>query len=221
MENPNPEKVAVVDEVVGKLREAQALLVTEYRGLSVGELSELRTELRKAGTEYRVYKNTLVRLAAAEAGVDIGELLVGPTAIAFVAPTGDDGGDPVLAAKAMTKFAKTYPDLVLKGGVLGDTVLSADEAEALSKVAPREELLARFAGGLAAPMRTLAGLLQAVPRDFAYGLQALIEKGGAGDAPAPAADADADAPTDQTTEPVESPDTTTESDATNDTQEES
>lgn len=228
MENPRPEKVAVVEDVEQRLRDAQALLVSEYRGLSVAELAQLRSQLRAAGTEYRVYKNTLVRIAAGKVGVEIDEFLVGPTAIAFVGPQGENGGDPVLAAKALASFAKANPNLVLKGGVLGDTVLSAAEAEALAKVAPREELLARFAGGLAAPMRTFAGLLEALPRNFAYALQALIEKGGAVESPAAdsedaaeasATEAGPEATTESNTEPAPAVATESETPDTNESEE--
>jgi large subunit ribosomal protein L10 len=198
MENPRPEKVAVVDEVRQRFSDADAVLLTEYRGINVGELADLRRALREAGGEYKVYKNTLVRFAARDLGLDLDDQLTGPTAIAFV-PTGS-GGDPVAVAKALREFAKGNPNLVVKGGVLGEKLLSAADAKALADVAPREELLARLAGLMAAPMVQFAGLLQAVPRDFAYGLQALIEKGGAPGAPAseaPADEAAADAPAEE------------------------
>jgi len=202
MDNPRPEKVAVVDEVRTRFTDSDAILLTEYRGIDVGALADLRRALREAGGEYKVYKNTLVRFAARDLGLDLDDQLTGPTAIAFV-PTGS-GGDPVAVAKALREFAKGNPNLVVKGGVLGEKLLSADDAKALAEVAPREELLARLAGLIAAPMVQFAGLLQAVPRDFAYGLQALIEKGGASGAPAdevPAADeAPAEAAAEATTD---------------------
>jgi len=220
MDNPRPEKVAVVDEVRKRLSDADAVLLTEYRGINVGELATLRRALREAGGEYKVYKNTLVRFAARDLGLDLDDQLTGPTAIAFV-PTGS-GGDPVAVAKALREFAKGNPNLVVKGGVLGEKLLSADDAKALADVAPREELLARLAGLMAAPLQQFAGLLQAVPRDFAYGLQALIEKGGAPGAPAsepaPADEAPADeapaseAATDTTDAPAEAADATPDND---------
>ena len=172
MDNPRPEKVAVVDEVRGRLSDSDAALLTEYRGLNVADISALRRSLRQAGGDYKIYKNTLVRFAARDLGLEIEDLLTGPTAIAFV------DGDPVTVAKALRDFARTNQNLVVKGGVLGDKLLSADEAKALADVAPREELLARLAGAMAAPMQQFAGLLQAVPRSFAYGLSALIEQKG-------------------------------------------
>ena len=199
MDNPRPEKVAVVDEVRQRFSDSDAVLLTEYRGINVGDLAALRRALREAGGEYKVYKNTLVRFAALELGLDLDEQLTGPTAIAFV-PTGS-GGDPVAVAKALREFAKGNPNLVVKGGVLGEKLLSAADAKALAEVAPREELLAKLAGLMAAPMVQFAGLLQAVPRDFAYGLQALIAQGGAPGAPAspeaPADEAPSDAPAEE------------------------
>ena len=197
MENPRPEKVAVVDEVKTRLDSSSAAILTEYRGLKVQELADLRRALRAAGGDYKVYKNTLERFAARDLGLDeLVALLEGPTAIAFV------DGDAVNVAKALRDFARTNPNLVVKGGVLGSRILSAKDAGALAEVPPREVLLARLAGGLAAPLQQFAGLLQALPRNFAYGLQALVDKGGAPGAPAPAAEPEpaAAAETEPTTE---------------------
>jgi len=180
MENPRPEKVAVVDEVRAKLEAADAAVLTEYRGLNVSATAELRRALRDAGGEYKIYKNTLVRFAARDLGLDIEDMLTGPTAIAFV------DGDPVTVAKALRDFAKANPALVIKGGVLGTQPLTESDVRALADVEPREVLLAKFAGLLAAPMQQFAGLLEALPRNFAYGLKALVDMGGAPGAPAPA-----------------------------------
>jgi large subunit ribosomal protein L10 len=196
MENPRPEKVAVVDEVQERFDAASAALLTEYRGLDVAAISQLRRALREAGGDYKVYKNTLVRFAAQKAGLDIEELLIGPTAIAFVGERPDGApGDAVMVAKALRDFARTNPALVVKGGVMDDRALSAEDARALADVEPRDVLLARMAGAFAAPMQQFAGLLQALPRNFAYGLSALIDKGGATDAPQTDAPADAAEPT--------------------------
>ena len=179
MENPRPEKVAVVDEIRGRLEDADAMVLTEYRGLDVTSIQTLRRALSDAGAEYKVYKNTLARFAARDAGLDIEDQLVGPTAFAFTATRADGSpGDPVMLAKALKEFAKTNEALIIKGGVMDGALLSSDEINALAEVAPRDELLAQFAGLLAAPMQRFAGLLAAVPRDFAYGLQALIDKQG-------------------------------------------
>lgn len=170
-----PEKVAVVDEIREKLADADAAVLAEYRGLKVGELAELRVALRPAGTEFKVFKNTLARRAAESAGLDeLVPLLEGPTAIAFVR------GDAVIAAKALRDFARTAPALVVKGGLLGGRVLVARDVEALADVPPRDVLLARLAGGFQAPMVKAAGLMQAFTRNLAYGIKAYIDQRVAG-----------------------------------------
>ncbi|MGE0309305.1 MAG: 50S ribosomal protein L10 [Acidimicrobiia bacterium] len=179
MENPRPEKVAVVAEVREYFAASNAVLLTDYRGMSVKALGELRRALRPAGAEYKVYKNTLVRRAAAEEGISGADaLLTGPTAIAFVT------GDAAAVAKALRDFARTNPALVVKGGVLGTKVLDAAQVTALADLPSREVLLAQIAGAFQAPLVKTAGLLQALPRNFAYGLKALIDQGGVGSAAA-------------------------------------
>ena len=178
-----PEKVAVVDEIRTKLGEADAAVLTEYRGLSVTALAELRGALRPAGTEYKVFKNTLARRAAEAAGhSELLPLLEGPTAIAFVR------GDAVVAAKAVRDFGRTNAALVIKGGLLGLRVLTPKDVEALAEVEPREVLLARMAGGFQAPLTKAAGLFQAFTRNAAYAFKALVDQRiAAGEsAPAPA-----------------------------------
>ena len=179
MGEPKAEKVAIVAEVREKFQSSEAVVLTEYRGLNVTDLAVLRNAMRDAGGEYKVYKNSLVRFAAKELDLEIEELLVGPTAIAFTGtrPDGKDG-DPVSVAKALANFSKDNENLVIKGGMLDGKLLTTDEIIALSKIAPREELLAKLAGGMAAPMQQMAGLLKAVPQKFAYALSALIEAGG-------------------------------------------
>jgi large subunit ribosomal protein L10 len=168
---PRPEKVATVEEITAKLTAAQAVFVTEYRGMTVGALAGLRTQLRGSDAEHKVYKNTLARFAARNAGLDgLEELLVGPTALTFVR------GDVAGAAKALRDVSRTNPLLVLRGGALGGSVLSADDLRALADLPSREELLARFAGALQAPLQKTASLLSALPRNFAYGLSALIDQ---------------------------------------------
>jgi large subunit ribosomal protein L10 len=171
MDNPRPEKVAIVDEIATKLTEAKAIFVTEYRGLNVGAMATLRGSLRSSGAEHKVYKNTLARFAAEKTGLTIlTELLVGPTALTFV------GDDSVAAAKALRDVARTNPQLVVKGGAIGDKPLSAADITALADLPSREELLAMFAGALQAPLVKTAGLLQALPRNLAYGLSALVDQ---------------------------------------------
>ena len=170
---PRSEKVAVVDEVKNRLSSSSAALLTEYRGLTVKDIATLRRALRDAGGEYKIYKNTLVRFAVQELGLtDLEGLLTGPTAITFV------DTDAAAVAKALRDFGRTNPHLVVKGGLLGGNVLTPADANALAELPSRDVLLARIAGGLAAPLQQFAGLLQALPRNFAYGLKALIDAGG-------------------------------------------
>ena len=168
--NPRPDKVAIVSEIAGKLSAAPAVFLSEYRGMNVGALATLRGSLRDVGAEHKVYKNTLAKLAIRQAGLDVlEEFLVGPTSITFTGP------DTVGAAKALHGASRTNPLLVLKGGAIGASLLSADDIKALAELPSRDELLARFAGARQAPLVKTAGLLQALPRNFAYGLSALIE----------------------------------------------
>ena len=192
MGDPRPDKVAVVEEVREKLADSDGALLTEYRGLDVPALAELRRSLRECGGEYKVYKNTLVRIAARDAGLEIDDLLSGPVAIAFVGERADGSpGDAAAVAKALTDFAKSNEALVLKGGVLDDKRLDVDDLRALAELPSREVLLAQLAGALQAPMSKFAGLLQALPQNFAYALQALIDEGGAPGAPTAEAAAEA------------------------------
>ena len=186
MDNPRAEKVAVVNEVRERMEAADGALLTEYRGLTVAELAELRRELTAAGGDYKVYKNTLVRLAVADTPREgVSDLLTGPTAIAFVQ------GDVSAVAKALRDFAKANPHLIVKGGVVGSSVMSAADIEVLADLPSRETLLAQFAGALSAPLQQFAGLVQALPRNLAYGISALLEQR---QAEAPAAEAVAEAP---------------------------
>jgi large subunit ribosomal protein L10 len=171
MDNPKPEKVAVVDEVRKRMEAAGGALLTEYRGLTVAKLAELRRELAAAGGDYKVYKNTLVRLAVADTDRQgVSDLLTGPTAIAFVQ------GDVSAVAKALRDFARTNPNLIVKGGVVGSTIISAADIAILAQLPSRETLLAQFAGALSAPLQQFAGLVQALPRNLAYGISALFEQ---------------------------------------------
>lgn len=196
-------KSAVIDDIKARLASADAAVLTEYRGLTVSDIATLRAALRSAATDYKIFKNTLARRAARDAGLDdiIGSL-EGPVAIAFVRR---DGGDAVTAAKALRDFARTNPNLVLKGGLLGPRLLSSRDIEALADVPPREQLLARLAGGFQAPMVKAAGLFQAFTRNMAYGVKALIDQRVAGGETLPeneaAADNEAAAP--EATEPSE------------------
>jgi large subunit ribosomal protein L10 len=198
-------KVAVVDEVRTRIGDASASIVSEYRGLTVAELKELRITLAAVGGDYRIFKNTLVRRAIDGGEYQpLSEYLNGPSALTFVQ------GDVSAVAKALKDFARSNPLLVIKGGLADGSLLSSSDLAALADLPPRDVLLARLAGALAAPMQQMAGLLQAPPRSFAYGLSALIEQREAGGeklpeaAPAAAeADAAVDAEAPASAEPAE------------------
>jgi len=216
-------KTAVIDDIKARLDSSDAAVLTEYRGLTVSDIAELRAALRPAATDYKVFKNTLARRAAHDAGLDeLAESLEGPVAIAFVRR---EGGDAVTAAKALRDFAKTNPNLVLMGGILGQRLMTSGDIESLADVPPRDVLLARLAGGFQAPMVKAAGLFQAFTRNMAYGVKALIDQRVAGgevlvtepeaqpevepEAPAPAAAAETEteneAPAAEAAEPTETP----------------
>jgi large subunit ribosomal protein L10 len=200
---PRADKVAVVEEVREKLDGADAVIVTEYRGLTVGDLANLRNSMRAAGGEYKVYKNTLVRRAAAELDLDIAEYLVGPTALALVS------GDVAQVAKALRDFAKANPLLVIKGGALGKSPIDAAGAAALASMPTASEIYSRLAGAINSGARGTAGALHGVHRSLAYVLQAAIDAGAfAGESASPA-DTPAATSTDDDT-PAEAADNTEE-----------
>jgi large subunit ribosomal protein L10 len=179
------QKVEIVDEVKTRMGAATAQIVSEYRGLSVSELGELRVALEGVGADYRIFKNTLVRLAIDGGEYQpLSEYLSGPTALTFV------DGDISAVAKALRDFSRANPLLVIKGGLADGSLLSSSDLAALADLPSREVLLARLAGALAAPMQQMAGLLQALPRNLAYGMQALIEQREAGGEQLPAAETD-------------------------------
>jgi large subunit ribosomal protein L10 len=168
-------KVGVVDEVKTRVSAATASIVSEYRGLTTSELAELRGALAAAGGDYRIFKNTLVRRAIDGGEYQpLSEYLSGPSALTFVQ------GDISAVAKALRDFSRNNPLLVIKGGLADGSLLSAGDLAALADLPSREVLLARLAGAIAAPMQQMAGLLQALPRNMAYGLSALLEQRQAG-----------------------------------------
>jgi len=174
---PRAEKVAVVDEVRERFDGAGAVVLTEYRGIDVTAMQTLRRSLREAGGEYKIYKNTLVRLAIAERNIDgLTDLISGPTAIAFV------DNDAAAVAKALRDFAKDNDHLIIKGALLGDQLIDEAGVLALADLPSRDQLLGQLAGAFQAPMSKFAALLQAPITKFAYGLQALIAEGGDADA---------------------------------------
>jgi large subunit ribosomal protein L10 len=166
----NPEKNAAVAEITEHFRSAQAAYLTEYRGLTMAQLSELRRSLGRE-TTYAVVKNTLTKIAAKDAGVDgLEGWLSGPTAIAFIK------GDPVEAAKGLRTFSRANPLLVIKGGLLEGRTLSADEVNQIADLDSREVLLAKLAGAMKAKTSQAAALFQAPLSQLARLAQALADK---------------------------------------------
>jgi large subunit ribosomal protein L10 len=164
-----PDKVAAVEEIAEKFRGASASVVTEYRGLTMSQLTTLRRTLGDGAT-YRVAKNTLVKRAAEDAGVQIDELLVGPTAITFIT------GEPVDAAKALRDFAKANQGLVIKGGFMDGRTLTVAEVNQLADLESREVLLSKLAGAMKGTMAKAAGLFAAPASQVARLAQALADK---------------------------------------------
>ncbi|MFE7800682.1 50S ribosomal protein L10 [Nocardia sp. NPDC057440] len=165
-----PEKVTAVEEIAEQFKSSTATVVTEYRGLSVGKLTDLRRALG-AGATYSVAKNTLVKRAAAEAGVvGLDDLFVGPTAIAFIQ------GEPVDAAKAIKTFAKDNKALIIKGGYMDGNALSVAEVEKIADLESREVLLAKLAGAMKGNLAKAAGLFNAPASQVARLAAALVEK---------------------------------------------
>ena len=151
------QKKQIVDEIADKLKSSVSTVVVDYRGLNVAEVTELRKQLREAGVDYKVYKNSMTRRAAEAADLaDLNESLVGPNAIAFSTE------DVVAPAKILNDFAKTHDALEIKGGVIEGNIASADEMKALASLPSREGLLSMLLSVLQAPMRNLALATKAV-----------------------------------------------------------
>jgi len=184
-----PEKQAAIVEITDRFRASNAAVLTEYRGLTVAQLTTLRRSIA-ANATYAVVKNTLTSIAARNAGITVldGDLN-GPTAIAFVT------GDPVEAAKGLRDFAKANPALVIKGGVLDGKALTADEVRQLADLEPREVLLAKLAGAMKANLNKAAYLFVAPLSQAARTIDALrakVEEGQGGAAAPEPAEADAE-----------------------------
>jgi large subunit ribosomal protein L10 len=179
----NAEKTAAVEELTGKFRESSGAVLTEYRGLTVAQLKELRGSL-KGNATFAVVKNTLTKIAVQEAGLgdQLAPLLSGPSAIAFV------DGDVAQAAKGLLDFAKANPLLVIKGGVLDGKALTAAEVGKLADLEPREVLLAKLAGAMKASMAGAAATFNALPTQMALLADALRAKLEASAAPAAVAE---------------------------------
>jgi large subunit ribosomal protein L10 len=173
-----PEKAAAVAEITDRFRDSEAAILTEYRGLRVADIAEVRNALRGAEADYKVLKNTLARIAAREVGIEgFDEMLTGPTAIVFVK------NDVASAAKALDEVAKTYPVLVVKGGVMKGRLFDADQAKALAKLEPREVQLAKIAGMMNQPAQQVANVLSALLRNFGSMLAQVVTKKESGELP--------------------------------------
>lgn len=166
------DKEQLVAELTDRLRDANTLLVADYRGLSVTEIDGLRTQLLEHGARLRVVKNTLTRRAAEAAGADaLFALLDGPTAIAFL----ESDGDPVAVAKALSDIARTGRMLVIRGGILDGAAISAEDVEQLAKLPPADVLRGQIVGALTGPLQVV-GLFAAPMRDFVGVLDARIRQ---------------------------------------------
>ncbi len=163
-----PEKEALLAELTEKMGAAQSMIVTDYRGLNVAELTELRRKLREAGVEFKVAKNTLLRMAAKNVGIEgLDEILTGPTGVAFGV------SDPVAPAKILSQFAKDHKALEIKAGTLGTRVIGVEEIKNLADLPSREQLLAMVAGAFQAPIAGLVNVLQGPLRKFVYAVDAV------------------------------------------------
>lgn len=183
------QKAAVVEEVAGRLQDAEAVFAVDYRGISVPQAAELRERLNEAGASFRIVKNTLTILAADKAGTeDLKEFLEGPTAFTFVSPE----GDVALAAKALATFNRETDLLALKGGRMAGDVISIDAIQELARLPAVEVLHAQLVGTLASPITGLVRGLNQLIAGVAQQLQQIADQGlVGGDAPAAEPDADA------------------------------
>lgn len=164
-------KEALVKEFAEKLKVAKAAFLADYRGLNVDQANALRRKLQGVGVEYRVVKNTLLRLAAKDTAVAcLDEYLIGPTAIALV------NDDPVAPAKALVEFAKLNNIFELKAGMLNGKLLAVNDIKALAELPSRDELIAKMLGSMSAPATNFVGVLAAVPRAFVLALAAIKDQ---------------------------------------------
>lgn len=165
------EKQQVVEEIREKFQEAQSAVLVDYRGLNVGEVTQLRSKFREKGVDYKVYKNTMIRFAAKEAGLEgLLEHLAGPTAVAFGME------DPVAVAKIAYDFAKEHEALEIKVGMVDGNVIDVEGVKSLAELPPREILIAKVLGGLNAPISGFANVLQGTARGLVYALNGVKEQ---------------------------------------------
>ena len=168
---PTSEKENLVVEIKARLNDAGALLLADYRGLTVKEMQELRNLLRATGSELKVYKNSLAEIAIRELALpNLDEYLAGPTAIIFT------GEDPVAPAKALTTFAKTHKALELKGGLVENQVVDAEGVKAIATLPSREELIAKLLGTMLNPIVGFARVLNGPVEAFARTVQAVADQ---------------------------------------------
>jgi large subunit ribosomal protein L10 len=208
------QKAAVVEEIAGQIRSAQAIFAVDYRGLTVDQGAELRARLRESDTRFRVVKNSLTERAADHAGAEsLKALLDGPTALALV------GGDAALAAKALSDAARAFNLLEFKGGMMDGNTLTADEVRAIARLPARDVLNAQLVGTIASPISGLVRTLNALISGLAIQLKSIADQGlvsgeapaaseaeaPAGESDAPAAGAEAEAP-EAPAEPAPEPD---------------
>ena len=172
------QKEAIVAETARRLAESDTLFVSDYRGLTVAELTQLRGQLRERGATFQVLKNTLTRRAATDAGrEELVELLSGPTGVTFC------GDDPVGPAKALIDFGRTHPQLEVRGGYLQGSIVSTDSVRALSALPPRDVLIAQVVGTMAAPITGLVTVLHGTLAGLVRSLQQIADqKAAAGEA---------------------------------------
>lgn len=164
-------KEKMLQEITEELKKAELVVVTDYRGLNVKAINDLRGKLRQENCLYRVTKNTMNRLACREAGYEpLEELFEGPTAIAY------SSDDPVAAAKVFMDFSKENDALVIKGGMLSGQVLDPEGVKALGDIPPREILLAKIVGGFQSPISGLVGALHGNLRNLVYALDAVRQQ---------------------------------------------
>ena len=175
------DKQKVVADLTDRLKSSDTLIVADYRGLTMPQIDDLRTELLKHGAKFTVVKNTLTRRAAEAAGADaLLALLEGPTAIAFL----EADGDPVAVAKAIGATARETRVLEIRGGILDGRPITADEIESLAKLPPFDQLRGQVLGAIAGPLYAVVGLFNAPLQNLVGLIDARIEQlGGAADAP--------------------------------------
>jgi len=168
---PTKQKAATIDELTERLGRSQLTIVADYRGLGVGDLEGLRSNLRPVGAEFRVAKNTLTTIAADRAGIaGMADLLAGPTALVLAYD------DPVQASKVVTDFVRTSRILAVRGGVMNNRLVSGADIDAIATLPSRDELLGRLVGMLASPMTRVVGVLSGPVRSLPYVLNARVEQ---------------------------------------------